>query len=52
MRAVSSADYDAYLAARESGLSTYDALESIGQPGAATSTAPFDLIDDLQRADG
>ena len=52
VRAVSSADYDAYLAARESGLSTYDALESIGQPGAATSTAPFDLIDDLQRADG
>ena len=52
VRAVSAEDYDAYLAARESGLSTYDALESIGQPGAATSTSPFDLIDDAQRADG
>ena len=52
VRAVSPADYDAYLAARESGLNTYDALESIGQPGAATSTSPFDLVDDAQRADG
>ena len=52
VRAVSAEDYDAYLAARESGLSTYDALESIGEPGAATSTSPFDLIDDAQRADG
>jgi cytochrome c oxidase subunit 2 len=52
VRAVPPADYDAYLAARESGQSTYDALESIGQPGNATSTAPFDLIDDAQRADG
>ncbi|MGR6963561.1 aa3-type cytochrome oxidase subunit II [Geodermatophilus sp. URMC 61] len=52
VRAVSPADYDAYLAARESGLSTYDALESIGQPGAATSTSPWDLVDDAQRADG
>ncbi len=52
VRAVSGADYDAYLAARESGLNTYDALQSIGQPGNATSTAPFDLVDDAQRADG
>ena len=52
VRAVSGADYDAYLAARESGLNTYDALESIGQPGNATSTSPFDLVDDPQRADG
>jgi cytochrome c oxidase subunit 2 len=52
VRAVSAADYDAYLAARESGLSTFDALESIGQPGNATSTSPFDLVDDAQRADG
>ena len=37
------ADYDAYLAAREDGLSTHDALESIGQPGDATSTRPLDL---------
>jgi cytochrome c oxidase subunit 2 len=41
VRSVSPADFDAYLAARESGLSTFDALESIGQPGAATSTTPF-----------
>jgi cytochrome c oxidase subunit 2 len=52
VRAVTAADYDAYLAARESGLSTFDALESIGQPGNATSTSPFDLVDDAQRADG
>jgi cytochrome c oxidase subunit 2 len=52
VRAVSPADYDAYLAAREAGLSTYEALESIGEPGFATSTSPFDLIDDAQRADG
>ena len=43
VRSVSSADYDEYISARESGLSTSDALESIGQPGAATSTQPFDL---------
>jgi cytochrome c oxidase subunit II len=41
VRAVSGADFQSYLTARESGLSTYDALESIGQPGAATSTTPF-----------
>jgi cytochrome c oxidase subunit II len=52
VRAVTAADYDAYLAARESGLSTFDALESIGQPGNATTTSPFDLVDDAQRADG
>jgi cytochrome c oxidase subunit 2 len=52
VRAVAPEDYDAYLAARQSGLSTYDALESIGQPGVSTSTAPFDFIDDAQRADG
>lgn len=52
VRAVSPADYDAYLAARESGLDTHDALESIGESGTATSTSPFDLVDDAQRADG
>jgi cytochrome c oxidase subunit II len=41
VRSVSPADYDAYLSARESGLSTYDALESIGQPGTSVSTEPF-----------
>ncbi|MGY1707558.1 cytochrome c oxidase subunit II [Geodermatophilus sp. SYSU D00697] len=52
VRAVSPADYDAYLAARESGLSTFDALESIGLPGDAQTTSPWDLVDDAQRADG
>jgi cytochrome c oxidase subunit II len=41
VRSVSAADYQAYLTARQSGLSTYDALESIGQDGAATTTRPF-----------
>ncbi|MGY1691749.1 aa3-type cytochrome oxidase subunit II [Geodermatophilus sp. SYSU D01105] len=52
VRAVSPEDYDAYLAARESGLSTFDALESIGVPGEAQTTSPWDLVDDAQRADG
>jgi cytochrome c oxidase subunit 2 len=43
VRSVSPQDFDAYLAARESGQSTFDALESIGQPGAATSTTPFQM---------
>ena len=43
VRSVSPADFDAYISARERGLSTYDALESIGQPGQATSTTPFEL---------
>ena len=52
LRAVSGDDYEDYLAARESGLSTFDALESIGQSGAATSTTPFDLEQDYyQRAE-
>jgi cytochrome c oxidase subunit 2 len=41
VRSVSAADFDRYIAARESGLSTFDALESIGQDGAATTTRPF-----------
>ena len=41
VRSVSPQDFDAYLAARESGQSTFDALESIGQPGNATTTTPF-----------
>ncbi|MGY1638067.1 cytochrome c oxidase subunit II [Geodermatophilus sp. SYSU D00742] len=52
LRAVTADDYDAYLAARESGLSTFDALESIGQPGEAQTTSAWDLVDDAQRADG
>ena len=41
VRAVSGDDYDAYLEARASGLSTFEALEEIGQPGEATTTSPF-----------
>jgi cytochrome c oxidase subunit 2 len=41
VRSVSPADYDAYIKARESGLSTYDALVKIGQPGHATTTHPL-----------
>jgi cytochrome c oxidase subunit 2 len=52
VRAVTPADYDDYLAARESGLSTFDALESIGQPGEPQTTQAWDLVDDAQRADG
>jgi cytochrome c oxidase subunit 2 len=44
VRAVSGDDYDAYLQARESGLSTSEALEEIGQPGQSTSTAPFESL--------
>ena len=46
VRSVSGDDYDAYLAAREDGMSTYEALEEIGQPGEAGTTTPLDLIDD------
>jgi cytochrome c oxidase subunit 2 len=42
--AVSGDDYDAYLDARASGKSTAEALESIGQPGRATVTHPFDYL--------
>ncbi|MGY1824650.1 aa3-type cytochrome oxidase subunit II [Geodermatophilus sp. SYSU D00079] len=52
VRAVTPDDYDDYLAARESGLSTFDALESIGQPGDPQTTQAWDLVDDAQRADG
>jgi cytochrome c oxidase subunit II len=44
VRAVSGDDYDAYLEARESGMGTFEALEEIGQEGAATSTTPFELL--------
>jgi cytochrome c oxidase subunit 2 len=52
VRAVSGDDYDAYLEARQSGMSTFEALEEIGQPGAATTTTPFNLRDTAQQADG
>ncbi|WP_299955541.1 cytochrome c oxidase subunit II [uncultured Modestobacter sp.] len=41
VRSVSEEDFEDYLDARLDGLSTYDALESIGQPGVATSTVPL-----------
>ena len=50
LRSVPAADYEAYLDARISGLSTYDALESIGQEGAATTTQPFPLDRQQQAA--
>ena len=37
-------DYDAYLEARESGMDTFEALEEIGQPGQATTTTPFESL--------
>ncbi len=44
VRAVSGADYDAYLRARESGLDTHDALLEIGQEsGSAVTTRPLQL---------
>ena len=43
VRTVSLQDYNSYIQARESGLSTHDALEKIGQPGRATTTAPLTL---------
>jgi len=42
--AVSGDDYDAYIKARQSGKSTAEALESIGQPGQATATHPFESL--------
>jgi cytochrome c oxidase subunit 2 len=51
VRAVTPADFQAYLAARAAGQTTHDALQSIGQPGSAVATHPFDLLTDPQRAD-
>jgi len=50
VRAVSGDDFDAYIAARESGDTTAQALESIGQQGTSIATHPFDLVHDTQRA--
>jgi cytochrome c oxidase subunit 2 len=44
VRAVSGDDYDAYLQAREEGMSTFEALEEIGQPGQSSTTTPFDYL--------
>ena len=51
VRAVPAEDYEAYLSAREDGQSTYDALESIGQDGSATTTRPFDQLTESQQLD-
>jgi cytochrome c oxidase subunit II len=50
VRSVSPQDFQSYLTARESGLSTAQALESIGQPGSATSTTPFRSLPEQQAA--
>jgi len=50
VRAVSPEDFDAYMAARADGDSTFDALESIGQPGRATTTHPYDIGERSQQA--
>lgn len=42
VRVVNPDVFEDYLAARESGLSNSDALESVGQPGLAQTTTPFD----------
>ena len=52
VRTVSPQDYDAYIAARERGMSTAKALESIGQSGTATTTKPFNLQEQQQQASG
>ncbi len=52
VRTVSPQDYDAYIAAREKGMTTAQALESIGQNGTATTTKPFDLATDQYRSNG
>jgi cytochrome c oxidase subunit 2 len=49
VRAVSAQNYNAYLKARQSGMSTQAALESIGQPGTAVTTHPFNLDKTYQR---
>jgi len=52
VRSVSPQDYDAYLKAREQGMDTQHALESIGQPGAAVTTHPFNLDEHYQQTKG
>ncbi|GIF53527.1 cytochrome c oxidase subunit 2 [Asanoa ferruginea] len=41
LRAVSGADYDKFLAAKQAGQSTQQALQSIGQDPLASTTSPF-----------
>jgi cytochrome c oxidase subunit 2 len=50
VRSVTPQQYDAYLRARSSGMDTHDALVSIGLPGDATATHPFNLDQDYQQS--
>ena len=50
VRAVSQDDFESYLQEREDGASTFDALESIGQQGRATTTDPYDIGERSQQA--
>jgi cytochrome c oxidase subunit 2 len=50
VRAVTPQQFDAYIAARKSGKDTHSALVSIGQPGDAVSTHPFNLTQDYQQS--
>jgi cytochrome c oxidase subunit 2 len=52
VRAVSGADFDSYIEDRQSGMSTSEALEDIGQSGTATTTEPFNISREEQRANG
>jgi len=50
VRTVTPQQYDAYLAARQKGMDTKHALQSIGQPGTAVTTHPFNLPKDYERS--
>jgi cytochrome c oxidase subunit II len=43
LRAVSQDKFESYMQERENGASTFDALESIGEQGRATTTRPYDI---------
>lgn len=51
VRVVSPEEYQDYLTAREDGMSTSEALESIGQPGESSTTRPFDTNREQVSAD-
>jgi cytochrome c oxidase subunit 2 len=50
VRAVTGNQYDSYLAARKQGMDTRHALESIGLPGTAVTTHPFNLDQQYQQS--
>jgi cytochrome c oxidase subunit II len=52
VRSVSPEKYDAYLKAREKGMDTRHALQSIGLPGTAVTTHPFNLDEHYQQSKG